>query len=82
MRPMFQGSIVALVTPFSSGKVDEAKPSMLKRIDWLHVASLAVFLGALQYVLEEGNRNDWFASGEIKVIALISAISLIFLIIR
>ena len=24
-RPMFQGSIVALVTPFRNGKVDEAK---------------------------------------------------------
>ena len=33
---------------------------MLRRIDWLHVASLAVFLGGLQYVLEEGPRHEWF----------------------
>jgi 4-hydroxy-tetrahydrodipicolinate synthase len=35
MRPMFQGSIVALVTPFRGGKVDEAK---LKELVEMHVA--------------------------------------------
>jgi len=40
------GLLVSLALPFL-GKVDEARPAMLKRIDWLHVASLAVFLGAL-----------------------------------
>ena len=36
MRPMFQGSIVALVTPFRGGKVDEAK---LRELVEMHVAS-------------------------------------------
>src|SRR6266849_5910636 len=53
-----------------------------KHMDWAGIAMLIISVGTMQYVLEEGNRNDWFASGEIKVIALISAISLIFLIIR
>src|ERR1700693_4503429 len=35
MRPMFQGSIVALVTPFRGGKVDE--PTLKKRVE-MHVA--------------------------------------------
>src|SRR5215475_8865207 len=35
MRPMFQGSIVALVTPFRGGKVDEAK---LRELVEFHVA--------------------------------------------
>ena len=35
MRPMFQDSIVALVTPFRSGKVDEAK---LRELVEMHVA--------------------------------------------
>jgi len=35
MRPMFQGSIVALVTPFRAGKVDE--PTLRKLVD-MHVA--------------------------------------------
>ena len=36
MRPTFQGSIVALVTPFRAGKVDEAK--LRELVEW-HVAS-------------------------------------------
>src|SRR5215475_8577786 len=35
MRPTYQGSIVALVTPFTNGKVDEAK---LKQLVEMHVA--------------------------------------------
>ena len=34
-RPMFQGSIVALVTPFRNGKVDEAK---LRELVDIHAA--------------------------------------------
>src|SRR5258705_9307824 len=36
MRATFQGSIVALVTPFRGGKVDEAK--LRELVEW-HVAS-------------------------------------------
>ncbi|HVF17577.1 MAG TPA: MFS transporter, partial [Steroidobacteraceae bacterium] len=35
-------------------KVDRPNLQMLKRIDYTHFASMALFLGALQYVLEEG----------------------------
>jgi DHA2 family multidrug resistance protein len=54
------------------GKVDEPNLRMLKRIDWLHVASLALFLGALQYVLEEGPRNQWFEDPTIQFAAWMS----------
>jgi len=47
---------------------------MLKRIDWLHVVSLAVFLGALQYVLEEGPRHQWFEDETVQTVAWISFI--------
>jgi DHA2 family multidrug resistance protein len=50
---------------------------MLKRIDWLHVASLALFLGCLQYVLEEGPRNQWFEDDTIKTVAWISFVAMI-----
>jgi DHA2 family multidrug resistance protein len=41
------------------GPIDQAEPRLLMRIDWLHAASLAAFLGGLQYVLEEGPRRQW-----------------------
>jgi MFS transporter, DHA2 family, multidrug resistance protein len=53
-----------------------------KNLDWSGIALLIIGLGTLQYVLEEGNRNDWFASGEIKIITLVALISLTLLVIR
>src|SRR5262249_25517081 len=35
------------------------------------------FLGSLEYVLEEGPRNDWFDDGTITLFAIISALSAI-----
>lgn len=70
------GTIIAISLTLW-GKVDEAAPAMLKRIDWLHVASLAIFLGALQYVLEEGPRYQWFEDETIKTVAWVSFIGAI-----
>jgi DHA2 family multidrug resistance protein len=67
------GLAVTIILPML-GKVDEANPSMLKRIDWLHVASLALFLGALQYVLEEGPKHEWFNDTGVQVAAWLSAV--------
>jgi DHA2 family multidrug resistance protein len=36
---------------------------------------MAGFLGALEYVLEEGPRKDWFDDGTIVVFAIVSAVS-------
>ena len=67
------GVAVTLLFPLL-GKVDGAKPEMLKRIDWLHVASLAVFLGAMQYVLEEGPRHEWFNDEKVLTAAWLSLV--------
>ncbi|NPD15534.1 DHA2 family efflux MFS transporter permease subunit [Xinfangfangia sp. D13-10-4-6] len=34
--------------------------SLFQKFDWLGLAALACFLGAMEYVLEEGPNNDWF----------------------
>jgi DHA2 family multidrug resistance protein len=65
------GAAIAILLPLL-GKVDEPKPDMLRRIDWLHVVSLAIFLGALQYVLEEGPRHQWFEDQTVETVAWIS----------
>lgn len=53
--------------------IDFDKPdhSLLKRFDWLGLASMAAFLGSLEYVLEEGTRLDWFQSHEIIFFTLL-----------
>ena len=53
-----------------------------KNLDWAGIALLVIGLGTMQYVLEEGNRNDWFASGEIQIITLMAVVSLAALVIR
>jgi DHA2 family multidrug resistance protein len=45
---------------------------MLKKIDYAHLAALAIFLGGLEYVLEEGPRHDWLGDPNIATGAWLS----------
>ena len=56
-------------------KVDRPNLAMLKRIDYSHLASMAVFLGGLEYVLEEGPRHDWFGDSTILTAAWLSFVA-------
>ncbi len=56
-------------------KVDRPNLSMLKKIDYAHLVSMAVFLGGLEYVLEEGPRHDWFGDGHIATAAWLSFVA-------
>jgi MFS transporter, DHA2 family, multidrug resistance protein len=49
---------------------------LLREGDWFGIATMAIGLSALQAVLEEGNKDDWFGSPFIVRLALIAAISL------
>ncbi|MGO4780613.1 MFS transporter, partial [Lysobacter sp. 2RAB21] len=53
-------------------RVDHANLPMLKRIDYSHLLAMAVFLGGLQYVLEEGPRHEWFEYDGIDMAAWFS----------
>ncbi|MCX8996885.1 DHA2 family efflux MFS transporter permease subunit [Rhizobiaceae bacterium BDR2-2] len=46
---------------------DRPEPGLLKKFDWSGLASMAVFLGTLEYVLEEGNNKDWFQDEHIVI---------------
>jgi len=46
------------------------------KVDYAGVALLAVGLGCLQYVLEEGQQNDWFQDRTITTVTLISVVAL------
>lgn len=46
---------------------------LLKEGDWAGIVTMAIGLAAFQTVLEEGNKDDWFASPFILRLAFISA---------
>src|ERR1700753_1729374 len=57
----------------------ERKPmqlELLKEGDWFGIVTMAVGLSALQAVLEEGNKDDWFSSPFVVRLAVIAAVSL------
>ncbi|MEA2869767.1 MAG: transporter, family, multidrug resistance protein [Bradyrhizobium sp.] len=57
----------------------EKAPMQLKLLregDWAGIATMAVGLSALQTVLEEGNKDDWFSSPFILRLAAIALMSL------
>ncbi|CAA6605109.1 Permease of the major facilitator superfamily [Rhodospirillaceae bacterium LM-1] len=46
-------------------RIDQPKLEMLKRIDVPGIVFMAVFLGALEYTLEEGPADNWFQTDAI-----------------
>ncbi|AYD02325.1 DHA2 family efflux MFS transporter permease subunit [Neorhizobium sp. NCHU2750] len=67
------GIIVSIVT-WNFIDFDKPEWGLIKKFDWWGLASMAVFLGALEYVLEEGNTNDWFNDNFIVAGAIASAV--------
>src|SRR5882724_5284153 len=54
---------------------DQPEWSLFRNFDWIGLLSMAGFLGALEYVLEEGPRNDWFGDDTILMMAWVSGLS-------
>src|SRR5262245_17232390 len=52
----------------------------VEHVDWLGLGLLALGIGALQTMLERGERFDWFASRQIVALAATSVISLVWLV--
>ena len=78
-RSIFYINIVpgVLVTILAAAviRVDRANLSMIKSIDYAHLVSMAVFLGCLEYILEEGPKNNWFSDPGILSVAWICVVS-------
>jgi len=56
-------------------RIDEPDLSLLRGADYPGIALMAVALGTLEYVLEEGTRWNWFDDATIRDCAWISAIT-------
>jgi DHA2 family multidrug resistance protein len=50
---------------------------LLRRGDWLGIATIAIGLGSLETVLEEGEKDDWFGSQFIVRLAIVAAVLLV-----
>lgn len=62
---------------------EEERAELLRkglRVDYVGFILIAVGLGALEFVLDEGQRNDWFGSNMILSFALLAAFCLLALI--
>lgn len=63
---------VGIVTLFLIGSLFREQPRPAAgRADWLGIGLLTVGLGSIQYVLEEGNREDWFQNALILQLTII-----------
>jgi DHA2 family multidrug resistance protein len=56
--------------------VPETQRDPRRRLDWFGFLTLAVGIGALQMLLDRGQRLDWFESGEIVIEACLVGIGL------
>jgi len=65
------------VAAFALIDFDKPDYKLLDHFDWVGLLSMAGFLGALEYVLEEGPRNDWFGDDTILMLAWVSGLSAI-----
>lgn len=65
-----------LVTLATATLMDIDKPNLklLRGFDLAGITAVAIFLGSLQFVLEEGAKNDWFQSDEIAFFAALAVV--------
>jgi DHA2 family multidrug resistance protein len=67
--PICIGLIILLLVGLPKSKPE---PGQLAQADWLGIFGLAAFLGGLTVVLEEGEREQWFASNTIVWLTMLS----------
>ena len=66
------GLVITALVPMLV-KIDEPDLSLLKEADYPGIVLMAIALGTLEYVLEEGARWNWFDDETIRSCALIAA---------
>ncbi len=67
-------SVLLAITFLPRDRHEEKK---IERVDWAGIGLLALGLGCLQTMLEEGQQDDWFASRFITMLAAVSVASLV-----
>ena len=76
------GTIAALLTLQFVRSPKYAAKKAMSEIDFLGIGLLAISVGALQFVLERGQEDDWFTSSTITALAITSFFGFFFFIWR
>ncbi len=76
------GVIAVLLTLQFVRSPKYGEKSATKDIDWLGIGLLAITVGALQYVLEKGQDDDWFNNSHITILTVTAVLGLYFFIWR
>lgn len=71
---LFPGALVVLLV-WRYGDFDKGDPSLGRSFDWIGLGLMATALMSLQYVLEEGAKENWFDDPLITTLAILSAIT-------
>jgi DHA2 family multidrug resistance protein len=78
---LIPGIGIAVSIPFLV-KIDKPDLSLLKNADYPGIVLMAIALGTLEYVLEEGTRWNWFDDETIRNCAIIAAVCGLLFVIR
>src|SRR5262249_50034956 len=78
---LLPGAVVTLLAGLLI-KIDDPDLSLLKEADYPGIVLMALGLGTLEYVLEEGSRWNWFDDATIRLCAWIAAISGVLFVVR
>lgn len=68
------GFIVCFLV-FTFLDIDKPDWNLLKKIDFIGIFLIAIFLGSLQYVLEEGAHDQWFEDDLILNLSIVAVLS-------
>ena len=78
---LLPGAAITVLVPLLV-KIDEPDLKLLKDADYPGIVLMAVALGTLEYVLEEGSRWNWFDDATIRECAWVAAITGVLFVIR
>ncbi|RFB76722.1 MDR family MFS transporter [Methylovirgula sp. 4M-Z18] len=75
------GTAITVLIPMMV-RIDEPNLKLLREADYPGIGLMAIFLGTLEYVLEEGTRWNWFDDETIRICAWVAGISGMLFVIR
>jgi DHA2 family multidrug resistance protein len=74
MINLVPGLICAMIV-WATLNVDRPRPELLKNLDLWSVVLMALFLGCMEYALDDGPRHEWLDDRSVAICALVAVVS-------